>query len=291
MAADPVFPSERRDGKPLTERAIGYIVKAAAKRAGINPAVSVYWLRHTRASHALNNGAPDHARLADARCPRCKRRSGTATSPGTRRGLREETERWRSVFPAPANIGDPNGPLRGLSANQIARALISMVARSTVLQSEAGYICARPFSQLEDPLLRRTAGPYIRVKSVADHMSASEAKRSWSVGTATRCAISGSEQSHKGSPPPGVVGPVPSRRCSILSRHPSAKVGDGHERRRRVPHVLSPALRPGLPPKSLERLPLMVVKMIMLPCPDNSNASRSGAASRIVQDARRISSG
>ena len=106
--------------------------------------------------------------------------------------------------------------------------------------------------------------------------------------------ISGSEQSHKGSPPPGVVGPVPSRRCSILSRqsrHPSAKVGDGHERRRRVPHVLSPALRPGLPPKSLERLPLMVVKMIMLPCPDDSNASRSGAASRIVQDARRISSG
>ena len=42
MAADPVFPSERHDSKPLTERAIGYIVKAAAKRAGINPATPVY---------------------------------------------------------------------------------------------------------------------------------------------------------------------------------------------------------------------------------------------------------
>src|SRR5712691_10759167 len=36
-----------------------------------------------------------------------------------------------SVFPAHANTGDPNGPLRGLSANQNARALISMMARST----------------------------------------------------------------------------------------------------------------------------------------------------------------
>ena len=50
-------------------------------------------------------------------------------------------------------------------------------------------------------------------------------------------AKSGSEQSHKRAPPPGLVGPVPSRRCSILSRHPSAKVGDGHERRRRVPPI------------------------------------------------------
>jgi hypothetical protein len=33
---------------------------------------------------------------------------------------------------------------RGLSHNEIARALISMVARSTALQSKAGYIDARP---------------------------------------------------------------------------------------------------------------------------------------------------
>src|SRR5215813_6353494 len=36
-----------------------------------------------------------------------------------------------SVFPARANTGDPNGPVGGLSANEIARALISMMARST----------------------------------------------------------------------------------------------------------------------------------------------------------------
>jgi hypothetical protein len=45
---------------------------------------------------------------------------------------------------------DPNSPPRGLAANQIARALISMMARSNELQSEAGYICARPLSQLDD---------------------------------------------------------------------------------------------------------------------------------------------
>ena len=30
----------------ITERRINYIVKAAAKRAGINPATSAHWLRH-----------------------------------------------------------------------------------------------------------------------------------------------------------------------------------------------------------------------------------------------------
>ena len=73
------------------------------------------------------------------------------TTEEPRPGLREETERWRSVFPARANTGDPNGPTRGRSANQIARALISMMARSNQLQSEAGYIDARPLSQIDDP--------------------------------------------------------------------------------------------------------------------------------------------
>src|SRR6187431_1101909 len=50
---------------------------------------------------------------------------------------------------------------RGLSANEIAGALISMLARSTTLQSEAGYIDARPLSRDRRTLLRRTAGPYI----------------------------------------------------------------------------------------------------------------------------------
>ena len=55
--------------------------------------------------------------------------------------------------------------LEGLSANEIASALISMMARSKVLQSKAGYIDARPHRQLIEILLLRTAGPYIWVKS------------------------------------------------------------------------------------------------------------------------------
>ena len=35
------------------------------------------------------------------------------------------------VFPAHAKTGHPHGPFRGLPANENARALISMVARST----------------------------------------------------------------------------------------------------------------------------------------------------------------
>ena len=53
----------------------------------------------------------------------------------------------------------------GLSANEIARALISMMARSP-RSSKAGYIDARPPTQLDNVLLQRTAGPYIRVKRV-----------------------------------------------------------------------------------------------------------------------------
>jgi site-specific recombinase XerD len=54
----PVFGSVRRPGQPLTERAVNYIVKDAAERAGVNPAASVHWLRHAHASHAIDNGAP-----------------------------------------------------------------------------------------------------------------------------------------------------------------------------------------------------------------------------------------
>ena len=45
-------------GVPDSERRINYIVKATAKRAGINPAVSAHWLRHAHASHAIDEGAP-----------------------------------------------------------------------------------------------------------------------------------------------------------------------------------------------------------------------------------------
>jgi hypothetical protein len=42
----------------LTERAVNFIVKEAAERAGVNPAASIHWLRHAHASHAIDNGAP-----------------------------------------------------------------------------------------------------------------------------------------------------------------------------------------------------------------------------------------
>jgi hypothetical protein len=62
----------------------------------------------------------------------------------------------------------PKWPTRSLSGNEIARALISMMARSNELQAEAGYICARPLCQLDETLLRCTAGAYIRVRSPRD---------------------------------------------------------------------------------------------------------------------------
>jgi len=57
-AKAPVFESVRNPGHALTERAVNFIVKAAARRAGVNPAASVHWLRHAHASHAIDNGAP-----------------------------------------------------------------------------------------------------------------------------------------------------------------------------------------------------------------------------------------
>jgi site-specific recombinase XerD len=54
----PVFASVRNPGHPLTGRAVNYIVKDAAERAGVNPAASIHWLRHADASHAIDNGAP-----------------------------------------------------------------------------------------------------------------------------------------------------------------------------------------------------------------------------------------
>jgi len=54
-ANDPVFAS--RKGNRLTERAVNYMIKRAAERAGINGAVSPHWLRHAHGSHALDRGA------------------------------------------------------------------------------------------------------------------------------------------------------------------------------------------------------------------------------------------
>ena len=52
----PVFKS-RKGGKHLTAAQVWNIVKKAAKRAGINKAVSPHWLRHGSASHSIARGA------------------------------------------------------------------------------------------------------------------------------------------------------------------------------------------------------------------------------------------
>lgn len=54
---DPVFPSSRRSGEPLTERAVHAMVKRTAAKAGLNQAISPHWLRHAHGSHAIERGA------------------------------------------------------------------------------------------------------------------------------------------------------------------------------------------------------------------------------------------
>jgi site-specific recombinase XerD len=54
----PVFRS--RTGKALDRSRVLRIVQAAAKRAGIDQAVSPHWLRHAHATHSLERGAPIH---------------------------------------------------------------------------------------------------------------------------------------------------------------------------------------------------------------------------------------
>ena len=54
----PVFRS--RTGKPLDRSRVLRIVQDAAKRAGVDGAVSPHWLRHAHATHSLERGAPIH---------------------------------------------------------------------------------------------------------------------------------------------------------------------------------------------------------------------------------------
>jgi integrase/recombinase XerD len=56
---DPLFRS-RKHGQALTPLAVLRIVRKAARKAGIEVAVSPHWLRHAHASHALDRGAPIH---------------------------------------------------------------------------------------------------------------------------------------------------------------------------------------------------------------------------------------
>jgi integrase/recombinase XerD len=52
-----IFHNPQDPTKPLWRSQAHRIVKAAAKVAGINPAVSAHWMRHAHASHALDHGA------------------------------------------------------------------------------------------------------------------------------------------------------------------------------------------------------------------------------------------
>ena len=71
-----------------------------------------------------------------------------------------------SVLPAHANTGDPNGPFEAGPLIRPHRADIHDGSEHNTLQSEAGYIDARPHvRQIDETLLQRTAGPYIRVKT------------------------------------------------------------------------------------------------------------------------------
>ncbi len=49
-----------RTGGPLSRTQVFRIVRAAAKRVGIDKDVSPHWLRHARASHALDRDAAVH---------------------------------------------------------------------------------------------------------------------------------------------------------------------------------------------------------------------------------------
>jgi len=58
---DPVFRSRKgKNGGMLRPLAVLRIVRRAARRAGIQLAVSPHWFRHAHASHALDRGAPIH---------------------------------------------------------------------------------------------------------------------------------------------------------------------------------------------------------------------------------------
>ena len=55
---NPVFVSQK--GGHLSRSMVFHIVKDAAQKAGLEMEVSPHWLRHSHASHSLDNGAPIH---------------------------------------------------------------------------------------------------------------------------------------------------------------------------------------------------------------------------------------
>ena len=121
------------------------MVKAAAKRAGVNPAVSVHWLRHAHASHAIDNGAPitlvsatlGHADLktTSVLCSRSARRELRAVSQDAMIGLPQLDEETSYSFSR-------------LSRNSLKKASICRTAATT--GSSSGFapalVASEPFS-------------------------------------------------------------------------------------------------------------------------------------------------
>ena len=64
MRPDPHIPDAHvfttRNGGPMSRHGAAQVVRAAARRAGIEAPVSPHWLRHAHATHALLRGAPAH---------------------------------------------------------------------------------------------------------------------------------------------------------------------------------------------------------------------------------------
>jgi Phage integrase family len=100
----------------LTERAVNYIVKAAAEAAGVNPAASVHWLRHAQASHAIDNGAPITLVSATLGDPDLKTTSVYATGReiGALPEARAERYRGAQLVTPCCSIGATDGPLTPL---------------------------------------------------------------------------------------------------------------------------------------------------------------------------------
>ena len=138
-----MFPSVRRPGSPLTERAVNFIVKEAAERAGVNPAASIHWLRDTHASHAIDNGGSHHARIGDAR----------ARGPEDHQRLCARPT-WRKQRP----IFEDEGLGAGSKASMSATALpnTASVPWSSIGKAFCTYLATSHWSRLDD--YRRTLG-------------------------------------------------------------------------------------------------------------------------------------
>ncbi len=78
---DPVF-ATRKGGARLKQRAIGYMLKRTAKRAGITQPVSPHWPRHAHGSHALDRGAAPRISLGVSKRPAGPRGAPPALRPG-----------------------------------------------------------------------------------------------------------------------------------------------------------------------------------------------------------------